>query len=393
MKYGEGKASSCGSWITGLLLYCLGIVPNFSNAQVLAEGEHFEVVANTLLDARRILVRAEALGERFVQYLGPAEIDSESGVGPLPVRITIEDSVDLSLPEVTWDGAKRQLLCAIDASVFEDEVEFHFRLTKAWIARWTWVVHGESQIPSIPHWFIVGLAMEFLAAQHPALPTVWGENMNGIQCLGLEELERVDVLATRGNESLRFQSWLLLRSIMRGTENLEERREILDVLLRGLGVEAFVSERLLVDLSLGRRVIEAWWQVTLENTIWSPERSALSIFRSRFEVERLASWWSEDEASGLPVWYPAEGFLDAREETATDLNLINALEARILAIKLKLPEINPVYANTLISLGRYYESLLVGEIESAELAWTQFSQDWAFAREIGAVADRVLGGQ
>ena len=106
----------------------------------------------------------------------------------------------------------------------------------------------------------------------------------------------------------------------------------------------------------------------------------MSPARSAEEVARLAVLQvdSPDGRTGVPL------------DSLLGVSDTDALKLRALEIKVAFANINPVYHNSLVSLGKIYEAAAERDSEAFEKARAEFLSDFKNARAVSAEIMRLM---
>ena len=120
---------------------------------------------------------------------------------------------------------------------------------------------------------------------------------------------------------------------------------------------------------------QVWWRCLITGEIWARMGGLLSVERSVSEVSRLAILQvntSDGQRAGVSV----SKLWEHRDV------LQNEIKQRVLEIKVALSTINPIFYNSLISLGRMYEAIGEDNLSDFNEAKKQFISDYKYAQLI-----------
>ena len=70
--------------------------------------------------------------------------------------------------------------------------------------------------------------------------------------------------------------------------------------------------------------------------------------------------------------------------------ILDELEARLMEIKVAMPKMNPLYYNSLVSLGRMYEAALDGDEDDFKAAHSDFLAEYKNARDLSAAVKDMM---
>lgn len=123
-----------------------------------------------------------------------------------------------------------------------------------------------------------------------------------------------------------------------------------------------------------------WWRCVLAGEIYARLGGVMSPARSAEEVARLAV---------LQVDSP-DGRAGVQLDSLLNVSDTDALKLRALEIKVAFANINPVYHNSLVSLGKIYEAAAERDSEAFEKARAEFLSDFKNARAVSAEIMRLM---
>ena len=123
-----------------------------------------------------------------------------------------------------------------------------------------------------------------------------------------------------------------------------------------------------------------WWRCVLAGEIYARLGGVMSPARSAEEIARLAVLQvdSPDGRTGVPL------------DSLLGVSDTDALKLRALEIKVAFANINPVYHNSLVSLGKIYEAAAERDSEAFEKARAEFLSDFKNARAVSAEIARLM---
>lgn len=127
------------------------------------------------------------------------------------------------------------------------------------------------------------------------------------------------------------------------------------------------------------------WNCTVCGEIYSRAGGVRSTKTSREDIMRLAYIQAED-VSGEPVGLNPSQVWQFRDNKIVRFNL----ERRLAEIKIIFPRTNPLYAQTLVELGRILEAALEDDSDEYEDASAAFSENLARADALAETARKML---
>ena len=122
-----------------------------------------------------------------------------------------------------------------------------------------------------------------------------------------------------------------------------------------------------------RYEFDLWWRCLITGEIWARMGGVLSPERAKTEVARLAVL-QINTVDGQRTGVSVAKLWDKREL------LKNEIKQRLLEIKVALSNVNPIYFNSLLSLGRMYETLQNDSQSDFEDAKKQFIFEYKLAQ-------------
>lgn len=130
---------------------------------------------------------------------------------------------------------------------------------------------------------------------------------------------------------------------------------------------------------------ELWWAVGRADLLLSRSGAVLSLDESREILTRLAYVTYQDDAGDVRL--PANAVLEFDDPAPF---AVDASDKTRIA-KLLLVRINPVYHNTLIALGFFYEALAADDFSAAANHYQQFLADFDAASILHAEVNQLIG--
>lgn len=134
-----------------------------------------------------------------------------------------------------------------------------------------------------------------------------------------------------------------------------------------------LSEKMLAFKPLRYYDFQIWWRCLITGEIWARMGGLLSAERSVSEVSRLAIL-QVNTSDGQRVGVSVSKLFEHRDV------LQNEIKQRVLEIKVALSTINPIFYNSLVSLGRMYEAIYEDNLSDFNEAKKQFISDYKYAQ-------------
>lgn len=146
------------------------------------------------------------------------------------------------------------------------------------------------------------------------------------------------------------------------------------------------DEKVLANIKkLRKDNFEAVWHCTITGEIYSRLGGIYNTKTSREEIMRLMVLQAED-INGEPLGLTPDKVWKYRENGLVRYNI----ERRLLEIKVLFPRINPLYAETLVDLGRVLEAALDDDSDEFATASASFAENYKRAGALAEHARRML---
>ena len=126
-----------------------------------------------------------------------------------------------------------------------------------------------------------------------------------------------------------------------------------------------------------------WWRCLITGEIYARLGGVHPPQRSADEIARLAIL-QVDTPDGGRTGVPFERLFDSREKYA------EAVDLRLLEIKVAFSNINPLYHNALVELGRLYEAVSDGDSEAFGESKKRFFDEFKNARNKGEIVKSMM---
>lgn len=360
--------------------------------QYLTRGQLFEILGTDYDALQSVGAMGQALEQSVVEYLPYLNTLSQ----PLWVRIQPGEAQEAAFQiRISAEGNVGVILLWSEQTSMDDVAEALSRALLQRIAIWRWGERGEE---AVPYWLWRALAAEILTQLQPA--------RNQGQAREIEAVETFLPLAELLDARAADWPWDSNKDQAAALQSLWFYRYLRDQASRasfGLLIEAFLSERSGINVlqrafpdEIGdSRIAQEWWEVGLANLVRRQQGVVYSLERSNALVESLSgvtAWWQgRDHRLRGPALLPLRN--DARWQSA--------FWRQQRELKLELQRINPIYFNTLLSLGQFYDLLLarggerpqISEAErraEAEAVYARFLEDWAYAQALQRAVETAL---
>lgn len=128
---------------------------------------------------------------------------------------------------------------------------------------------------------------------------------------------------------------------------------------------------------------DLWWRCLITGEIWARMGGVLSPKRSAEEVARLAVMQVNTQ-DGQRVGLTVAKLWEQRD------SLESEIKQRILEVKVALSNINPIYYNSLVSLGRMYEAIQDSKESDFNEAKKQFISEYKLAKTLEPQVRKML---
>lgn len=360
--------------------------------QYLTRGQLFEVLGTDYDALQSVGAMGQALEQSITEYLPYLNTLPQ----PLWVRIQPGEAQEQKYQvRIEADGNVGVILLWNEAVSMESVAEALSQALLQRIAIWRWNERDEA---AVPYWLGQALAAEILTQLQPARSQGQARGIDGIEAF----LPLPDLLDAR----VATQPWSAHQDEAAALQSLWFYRYLRDQASRpsfGLLIEAFLSERNGINVlqrafpdAVGNsQIAQEWWEVGLTSLVRRQQGVVYSLEQSNALVKSLSgvtAWWEgRDHRLRGPALLPLRN--DARWQSA--------FWRQQRELKLELQRINPIYFNTLLSLGQFYDLLLArggdgsqlsaAEIRTeAEAAYARFQEDWAHAQALQRAVETVL---
>ncbi|WP_269540736.1 hypothetical protein [Cerasicoccus fimbriatus] len=302
----------------------------------------------------------------------------------LPIRVTLLSDSQIDAPyTITFqpNGNYYVYIAWNEDTRFGDVCQ---ALASALVRRAAVWRFGQAAGNNAPHWLELAMGQLLEASIRPGYADVQREKALKRPPLGLEEL-----LTARGPFGIQ-QEQFALNSVwfFRLLENrIPDRtffRRVLAAFLNDLNPN-YVLVKAFPDKFDNKQDLEMWWAVGFQAMARSRETPFFTMPQSRDLVRELAIVTvnvkgQDQRMAGAALW----------EQRALP-EVQAAMELRHREIKLELQRINPVYYNSMLSLGLFFEVAMSAENpEPVQVANSRFLTDYRSAQELELEIKRLL---
>jgi hypothetical protein len=231
----------------------------------------------------------------------------------------------------------------------------------------------------VPRWLEYALVAQVRAELNPAYRAHLAETAERLKPVNLKTL--LGGAGAGEPERFALSAYWFFRTMRAECRSLGKFRGVLAEFLMGsdgLGQLEVTALRAGVKSHL----LELWWRVGYYQTGFASRSATRSITRSRALIARRASFVFSRDNRDLAV--P----LGVLPESAGNTIVREVLRARLLTITKELPEVNPIYHNAYLALGRISKGILEGGDTKAIRLLALFRADMESADRM---ASRIAG--
>ncbi|GHC02615.1 hypothetical protein [Cerasicoccus arenae] len=244
--------------------------------------------------------------------------------------------------------------------------------------------YGPSAGPLAPHWLELAFGQLLEAAIRPGYADVQRERALIRPPMGLEEL-----LTARGpfelqQEKVALNAVWFFRLLENRIPDRTHFRRVLAAFLKDLNPN-YVMVKAFPGQFDDQKSLEMWWAVGFQSMARSRETPFFTMEQSRELVRNLAivtvSLNGQDRRMAGPSLWENRGSQEVQ----------SAMELRHREIKLELQRVNPVYYNSILSLGLFFETAMSAQTAGpVNAANAHFLTDYRSAQELEMEIKRLL---
>ena len=247
----------------------------------------------------------------------------------------------------------------------------------------TGVSDGRMRLPDeqvrVPRWLEYALVAQVRAELNPAFRAHLAETAERFKPVYLKTL-----LGSAGDsepEMFALSAYWFFQTMRAECRSLGKFRGVLaEFLMESDGPGQL--EAAVLGAGVESDLLELWWRVGYYQTSFASRSASLSITRSRALIVRRATFIFSRDHRDLAV--P----LGVLPESAENPIVREVLRARLFTIAKELPEVNPIYHNAYLALGRILEGILEAEDLEAKQLLALFRADMESADRM---ASRIAG--
>lgn len=244
--------------------------------------------------------------------------------------------------------------------------------------------YGLEAAAKVPDWFELAFGQELIVDIRPAAIDQQRERALETPAMSIEALTTAEGPFGAELSEIAVDAGWLFRFLSLQTKTTAAFRRVCSAFLAGMNPNA-----ILVKAYPGYfedpREMELWWAVGFEATVRGRQPPFGSLEASRELITGMAFVTFQNEGgedkrvAGQSLW-----------ESQNNEEARLAMQQRVREVKIEIQKVNPIYFNSLLSLGLLFESAL-GEDESAfEEALAQFALDFQMAQTQELEIKRLL---
>jgi len=329
-------------------------------------NRYFEVIAEDYGSMQTVLQMAEEMGT-----LGSSYYAVSNRIRPILVQLRRSSTVTFQgdyqiRPEVNgevtidikWNGdTEMATVSQALASGF---------LNRAAIARF-----GIDATATVPDWLELAFSQLLLTELRSAYIDHLCAHALRVPMLKAAHLLNAQAPFVEGQALVANNAFFLFKYVESELDQDTFRRTLLKLLA---GREPLgVLQHALPEILKNRKDLELWWAVGFQHYVRSRQGRFYAMRESRAWIERFAVMTLESAAGpqrleGVQLW-----------EMRHAPNMHRQVLQRLREIKLEVQKINPVYFNSLLSLGLVFEAIQAGSKEQFYQRYDQFLKDYADA--------------
>lgn len=309
----------------------------------------------------------ESLGARYFQ--NPSEQARNITVLIQPSQQTTQlsaYSVDLQPGggirlTIRWDELTR----------YEDVCE---GLAIAYLARMAVWQHGASAAHNVPAWLSLGWGYLLQARLRPAMMDQFVQNALEERLMMPQELF-AETPDRHSRERLALYGYWFFRFLESEVKNSRLFRQALSAFLSGLNPNSILVRALPNHSFESQEDIDLWWAVGFQSYVRSRQTPFYNMEDSRSLIRRFAILTYEQE-NGEDIRVTPGNWWGHRENK----RFLIAVTDRLREVKMEMQKINPVYYNSLLSLGLILTAVEEGDKELYEEMLNRFTEDFREAQ-------------
>ncbi|WP_309381435.1 hypothetical protein [Cerasicoccus frondis] len=364
----------------GLCLLMLGLPP--ARGQDILERTSrdglFQVIGVSFDGTQTVGAMADQMERLGLRYF--PEIRSV----PLPIRITLMSNANFEAPYVVKmqpNGNFYVYIAWHEDTRFGDVCQ---ALASAFVRRAAVWRYGQSAAENTPPWLELALGQLLEASIRPGYADVQRELALKRPPLGLEELLNAEGPFGVNEQKIALNAVWFFRLLENRIPERTFFRRVLAAFLQDLNPN-YIMVKAFPNKFETRQDLEMWWAVGFQAMARSRETPFFTMGQSRDMVRDLAivtvAINGEDQRMAGPALWEKRALPEVQ----------SALELRRREIKLELQRTNPVYYNSILSLGLFFEvALAADQAEPVLAANDRFLEDYRNAQELELEIKRLL---
>ena len=347
----------------------------------LREGPVFEILA-TDRDAGAFVSNVTDVFKKWIQvnfgptgpFREPVRVELGSGSvepsGAPPHRVFIDQRGRVTVT-FAWDGeVELESLCA--------------GLSQSFFYRWAIRDSGIDGWRRVPSWLVAAAGESLRAAVVPGVPESLGWRLRNERLIPASDLLG-DTLADESLETRCGQAYWMLRVIGRALPGRRARRAFLQDAARGGDAALELRKRLGGGEAIAEPALELFWAVGFQELTALAGRGMETPSRSRRDFQALL-WVHCLTPGGDEVRASLSDLWSARGDSWLE----ETRERRLVALKRKLPRVNPLYYNVYHSYGLVLEAMAGDDEPVFRSRVGRLAEDWMTAVEREALAVHTL---
>lgn len=256
-------------------------------------------------------------------------------------------------------------------------------LSKGMLARTAIWHFGQNAPAAIPDW--LQMALGEVLASHVRMAMIDQQRADALKTgpMPIEKILNAKGPYGTGLTDYELNAVWLFRFLENQSRSQEDFRRVCAAFLRGMPPVSILIKAYPGQFN-DMKELELWWQTGFQATVRGRQTPFYSLEESRELIRRLAfvtfrADQGDVRGAGAELW-------PHREKEAFQV----AISDRIRVCKLEIQKINPVYFNTLLSLGLVYDSLQQQDKQRFDATLARFVLDYASAQQLEVEIRRLL---
>jgi hypothetical protein len=243
-------------------------------------------------------------------------------------------------------------------------------IVRGFMMMWTHDNFGLKRAESIPPWIDLALSVKLETFIQLGNQELFKYEARDIPKLSIEEIVSGNSVKKYKLDSLTLHSFWLFEFLRKSSPNRAEFGRFLAKVLAGEDCMGLVEKYYLKDLKYNKEEKFLWWAVGMQSMIGSDSAWLYTMEESRILLHQFGSitvqMYDSDSTLNLSqIWNQRK-----------DPTVVAALRWSLRDMKLELYSINPVYYNSMHSLGQVYEAFLGDDLKLCNQMIANFSKDY-----------------